>query len=209
MEIARRHGRDALRAMIELSHGCALLSVGSVEEGIRVIERSRETADRLDHRLLGMWAAHMRASWGRILREPLVAIAWTERELAKPGMAQVPLQRQYLQDQCARAYALTGRLADAERLLENSASRLMVGGYGPPIELWQGDWETADVDMRIWRDRCRAMGDRLDEAVCGGWVAEVCRLRGDPEGAERAWPTHWPSSFLRTTACSKPDSAST
>lgn len=47
-----------------------------------------------------------------------------------------------------------------------------------------GDWPAAEAALRQGADRCREMGDLINSALLDGWTAEVCRLRGDPEGAE-------------------------
>jgi DNA-binding SARP family transcriptional activator len=184
VEIARRHGHDALGVMGEMLHAFALMSVGSVGEGILMVERAWESADRLDHRILGMRTTHIRVFWGLVLREPLVVIARTERELAKPRLEQVPIQRHLLLGQLAWGYALVGRLSDAQQVLDEVGGLPIGGGYAPPLELWKGDWQAAEAVLRLWRDRYREMGDRIDEVTTDGWIAEVCRLRGNPEGAE-------------------------
>ncbi|WP_331166331.1 hypothetical protein [Pseudonocardia sp.] len=184
VEIARRHGHEPLGVLAQMVHGFALAALGSVEEGLALVEQAWQGADRLNHRILGMRTVHIRAFWAVALREPNVAITWTERELAKPRLAQTPIQRRFLQGQLAWGYGLTGRLSDAERLLTEAGGLPVGASYAPELKLWQGDWPGAEAALRHWTSRYREMGDRTNEALLHGWTAHVCRLRGDLTGAE-------------------------
>ena len=184
IEIARRHGHEPLTVVGQMLHGFALVGVGSIAEGLALIEQGWESADRLDHRILGMRTTHIRAAWALVLREPDVAIHRIERELSKPRLAQVPIQRQLLQGQLAWAYGLVGRLAEAEQVLDEAGGLPIGGSFGPPLELWRGSWPAAETALRQWTDRYREMGNRFDEAVVIASTAEACRLQGDLDGAE-------------------------
>lgn len=166
-----------------MTHAFALLDLGSVGEGLALVERAWETADRLDHRILCMRTVSIRGVFGIWLYEPLVLARWNERELAKPRLAHVPIQRHMLQGHLAWAYALSGRLTEARRILDEAGGLPFGLSFGPPLGLWEGDWERAEADLRQWRDRHREMGNRFDEAALDGWIARTCRLRGHPEGA--------------------------
>ena len=168
----------------EMIHGFTLASIGSVEEGLALIEQAWAAADRLDHRILGMRTAHIRTYWALVLREPDTVIRWGERELSQSRLAHVPIQRRTLQGQLAWAYALAGRLSDAERLNADAGDIGVSMAYAPALELWQGDWPAAEAMLRQGTNRCREMGDRMNETVLQGWTASVSRLQGDLKGAE-------------------------
>ena len=186
IEIARRRGNEALGIIGEMTHGFTLMSVGSVEEGVALIERAWGSADRIDHRILGMRSAHIRTFWGVVLRDPDTVIRWLERELSRSRLAHVPIQRRTLQGQLTWAYALAGRLSDAERARADAGDIGISGAYAPALELWQGDWPAAEAALRQAARLCREMGDRTNECILTGWIAQVCRLQGDLDGAEGA-----------------------
>jgi tetratricopeptide (TPR) repeat protein len=184
LDLAQRHGHDALAVIGGMLHAWALVAVGAVAEGLALVEQASASADRIDHRILCMRSVHIHGVSCLRLYEPLVVVAMSERELAQPRLAHAPIQRQLLQGQLAWAYALTGRLADAERVFGQTGGLPPGGAVGPPLELWRGDWEVAEALLIEWRHRYREMGDRYDEAVVGHWAAEVRRLRGDEAAAE-------------------------
>ena len=186
IRIARRLGHEALEILGEMVHGFVIVSTGAVEEGLALVEQSWEKADRIDHRILGMRTVHIRSLWGQVLCEPAVVIQWAERELSRSRLAHVPIQRATLQGCLAWAYALTGRLPDAERLLREAGEIPVNPGYGPALQFWQGDWPAAERTLREGTLRSREIGDRLDEILLYGWIAAVCRLRGDLDGAEHS-----------------------
>lgn len=186
VEIARRHGHGALTVMGEFMHGHALVFVGSIEQGLALLDQSWEGADRLEHRILGMRTAHVRAFWALMLREPDVTILWLERELAKARLAHVPIQRQLLQGQLAWGYGLAGRLGEAERVLEEAGDLPIGGSFAPDLDLWKGNWPTVETSLRQWITRYQEMGDRIDEAILHAWMAEALRLQGDLDGAQRS-----------------------
>jgi tetratricopeptide (TPR) repeat protein len=182
--IADHLGHEALGILGEMIHGFMLVSIGSADDGIALVEHAWEAADRLDHRILGMRTAHIRSFWGLALREPRVVIQWAERELSRARLAHVPIQRHTLQGSLAWGYALAGRLADAQRVCEEAGDIPVSVTYAPPLPLWQGDWPAAEAMLREATRRCREMGDRMDECLLEGWTADACRLQGDLDGAE-------------------------
>ncbi len=184
IRIARRLGHESLKVLGEMVHGFVVVSTGAVDEGLALIEQAWESADRIDHRILGMRTVHIRSLWGLVLFEPAVVIRWVERELSRPRLTHVPIQSRTLQGSLAWAYALAGRLPDAERLRPEIGDLPVSMTYGPALELWQGDWPATEETLREGTRRCREMGDRLDEILLYGWIAAVCRLRGDLDGAE-------------------------
>jgi DNA-binding SARP family transcriptional activator len=181
--IARKLEHEGLGIIGEMVHGFVLVSTGSVDEGLALVEQAWEAADRLDHRILGMRTAHIRTYWALTMRDPGVAIDWAERELSRSRLAHVPIQRRTLQGQLAWGYALAGRLLDAERVGAEAGDIGVSPAYAPALKLWQGDWPAAEAALRDGTRRCREMGDRMDEVLLYAWTAEVCRLRGDLVGA--------------------------
>jgi hypothetical protein len=186
MQIAEHLRHDSLWVIGAMTHGYALVAVGHIEKGLPLLERAWETADRLDQGpYLGMRAAQLRAFWGALLFEPLVTVAFSERELSKPRLAHVPIRRQLLQGTLAWGYVLAGRLPEAERVLDEAGEVPPGVTSGPPLALWQGDWAVAEAALLHSRDRFREMGSRIDEAILDDWTAEARRLQGNTSGAEK------------------------
>jgi tetratricopeptide (TPR) repeat protein len=164
--------------------GYFLPALGSLGEGLQLVERAWHLADGADHRITAMVSVWIRGGWSVRLFDPLDGAWWFERELAKPRLARSPIQRRIMQGNLAWTRILSGEL-DEGRQIAIQASGLLVGeNLLPPLELWDGDWETAVARLHAARDQARERGDRYNEAGVGQWLAEALRLRGDHEQAK-------------------------
>lgn len=118
------------------------------------------------------------------LFDPADGAPWLERELGKPRLAQTPNQRRILQASLAWARALSGRLDEAGALVSEAAGVPVGIIHAPPLEFFEGDWESAERRLRRERDRYQEMGFPWEVCGAGRWGAEAARLAGDEERAE-------------------------
>jgi tetratricopeptide (TPR) repeat protein len=186
MEIGERLGNEAIWAHAAALHGWHLFAGGRLAEGLALAERAWETADRLDDPAVAVAAAYIRGFLTYHLGDPRDLQFWCQRELAKPRVAQAPVQRRRLLSLLAWAHIFAGELAEASRLLADLAPDI------PPEEGWveggvasaDGDWERAaallakDVQLR------HRNGDRYAGSDSAYLLARVQRVRGEHQQAE-------------------------
>jgi class 3 adenylate cyclase/tetratricopeptide (TPR) repeat protein len=176
--IAQRLGLPILEAQAKTLRAWQLFDVGSLDEGLEEVERGWEMADRLEHRFVAFVASWIRCqhtSWAVL--DPVDGVTWLERELDRPRLAQAPVQRRVLFAQLAWMRIHSGHVAQARRLLTEAPGLPIGWAYTPPIELWEGDWDSAKSRLERDRDRAQAAGTSHDEWACRFYLGEVARLR--------------------------------
>ena len=93
MEIGERLGNKALWTTGAALRGFHLWASGRLGEALPLLERAWEAGDRLNHVFAGFLTAWIRGQSARFLGDPRDAEGWYRRELAKPRLAQAPIQR--------------------------------------------------------------------------------------------------------------------
>jgi class 3 adenylate cyclase/tetratricopeptide (TPR) repeat protein len=179
-EIGESQGHEALQASGAGGQGWHLAARGSLAEGREQVERAWATGDRLNHRFLGFYAAWGRGVLSLLTLDPEEAVTWFERELGRPRLAQAPMQRRLLGGELASARLLSGQLAEARGLPVANGLTVFV----PPLSFFAGEWETAEEELRSARKQADEAGNRWHQWSHDRALAQVCRLRGDPDQAE-------------------------
>src|SRR5262249_61809034 len=110
-----RLGSEGLWANAAVLPGWHLSGRDDVAEGLALMKRGWEIADRLDHQaaFLAAWFLGTRGSQWLGPRE---GCFWLERELAKPRLAQARSPRQGLPEALPTTRTLSGDLAGARRM---------------------------------------------------------------------------------------------
>ncbi|MGH7896061.1 MAG: serine/threonine-protein kinase PknK, partial [Candidatus Binatia bacterium] len=186
MEIAERLGDEALWANAATLHGYLLADSGQVRDGLAMLERAWQTADRLNHLVTAFLAAWFRGVRASMRGDPRDAELWFERELKKPRLAQAAIQRQLLLDMRAFAQVMRGELTLARRSLAEAYGEhipLQSGAYNA-LALYEGDWERALKLRGAALDLFRRTGNRLFEIGSCHELALLHQLRGETTAAE-------------------------
>lgn len=179
MAIGDRLGNEVLWANGAVYQGWHLVAAGRVTEGLMLLTRAWETADRLNHSFLG----YVACAWGVAAGEAVVDL-WAardrcRRELAKPRMAEAPAQRDGLKAWLGQALVMLGELGDARQVVADSS--------GVPLA-WlafaDGEWDHAQAVLVETESRHWTAGMRW-----GNWrrcqlLARLYRTRGEYAQAE-------------------------
>jgi class 3 adenylate cyclase len=186
MEIAERLRNEALWANAATLHGYFLAENGQVRDGLGMLERAWQTADRLNHLVTGFLAAWFRGARASMRNDPRDAQVWFERELKKPRLAQAPIQRQLLLDLLAFAQVSRGELTEARRSLAEAYGEhipLRSGGHGLLV-FYAGDWQRALQARVAALDLYRRAGNRLFEVSACWSLAHLRQHQGEAADAE-------------------------
>src|SRR5262249_14996224 len=185
MEIADRLRSEHLWANAAILHGWHLSERGHLAEGLGLLERAWEIADRLNHQVTAFLATWFRTIRGSQWLGPRDASFWVERELGKPRLAQAPIQRRTLLDQLAFSRVASGEVAEARRLLREAYAEIPLSSpAGPWLQYIEGDWEALATRRAEAREVYRRSGNRLVEAFAIRDLARVWQVLGDNVRAE-------------------------
>jgi tetratricopeptide (TPR) repeat protein len=180
MEMAKRLNDEALWADAARTHGSHLLNFGRLADGFAVLDRALDVADRLDHAIIGFWATmHHALIVRRLLLDPIDAVAWYERELGKPHLAQAPHLRQQMTAGLTESMVLAGRVADA-----HTQPKSIFPDPNNALAFAAGDWDEAARLQTAALDQARRAGDRNNIDWYASGLARVLRARGDMAEAE-------------------------
>ncbi|HEY6418371.1 MAG TPA: AAA family ATPase [Candidatus Binataceae bacterium] len=138
MEIGERLGEEAIWTEAAVQHATYLLRNGRLREAYELFDAAWEKADRLN---VGFNAAWLGGYARMSLWDPLDAIRWYQRELAKPRMAQAPFVRDILLASLVLEKAFAGEMEFARAFVTDP-----VGGFlGGSLSWFAGDWERAEA----------------------------------------------------------------
>lgn len=175
--IAERLGNEPLWASAAAMRGWHLFTSGRFEEGLELVERAWETADRVDHIFAAFVAAWTRGGCGFTVSDFSDAVSWWSKEMEKPRMAQAPNQRRVMQSMIAQANVLTGKLNEADSGLDE-----MEGGtlkFSMALNhVFTGDLDRGEALMM----EGYAQQERSAPWMAWGflfWLARVAWYRGD------------------------------
>jgi len=182
MEIAEQIGNDPLRANAYALLGWHIGFSGRIAEGHALLEQAWVLADRLDHTFFAFVAAWTGAALTQVVMgDPIASLAWSERELATPRVAQAPNQRRTLQGSAAAMRVWMGDLEAARAIPpEDLPETYFVGAV---LAFREGDWDRAE---QAFSSRNAAALRRGDNALMSGtsfWLVEIYRQRGELERA--------------------------
>jgi hypothetical protein len=147
MEIAERMQSDALWANAAVMHGWHLFMSGRVAEGMALLERAWETADRLDQGVTAFLAAWFRGAMANMLDDYREAQKWFERELGKARIAQAAAQRRFLLESLAFSRIYSGELAEARRLVAEAYGE-RPSGWREHVARGPSHWRPRPVPAR-------------------------------------------------------------
>jgi class 3 adenylate cyclase len=189
LEIADELGSEALWANAAVLHGWLVTSSGKIAEGLDFLERGWEVADRLNHVMVGFLATWFRCGWGLQLGDPRTVRMWAERELAKPQLAQAPVQRLLLGQALAFAHHELGNLPETRRIVAESKGEERSSAWPPQMALayGDGDWGRVATLGRKGRERLRRAGNRLQECMNIMWIGRMHQFRGELSEAESVY----------------------
>src|SRR5262249_22297006 len=153
--IAERVGDDGLWAHAAMTRGGHLCSSGRTAEGLDLMHRAWQVADRLNDPV-GFLIAFLGSAFAHWIGEPQGFRRWCERELARPRVRHAPGQRSRLLARLASAHALAGDL---------SAARAIIDGLEPAYDAWDalfwlGDWQVCESLARERIQHSTAGGER-------------------------------------------------
>ena len=191
MQLAERLGNERLWATAAAQRGHHLIAHGSPDEGMALVERAWQAADRLHHVVAAFSATWIAAVWTFRLHDPSETQRWCRRELATPRQSLG--SREILFDFLARAHVQSGEPDEARRLRQQAGRARFTEPYQAHIE---GDWEQAGS---LWGQQCDLApktGNRWAGSVGSHWLAVVKRHQGDLAAAE---------SLLRDTVATAVD----
>jgi class 3 adenylate cyclase len=186
LEIAERLGSEALWANAAIMHGFHLSESGELAEGLGLLERAWEIADRLNHPVSAFLAAWFRGARASQLSDPRDAEWWQKRELKKPRLGQAHIQRRYLLDNLAFARVVSGDLVEGRRLKAEA-----YGDTSPyysnvigMLAYCDGDWEHLEARNLEARNIHRTAGNRLFEHAVISGAARLHEAKGDVATAD-------------------------
>jgi class 3 adenylate cyclase len=179
VELAERLENERLWTAAVSQRGHHLSAGGRPGEGLGLVERAWETADRRHHAVGAFSATWIAAVWTFRLGDPGETQRWCRRELEAPRQAQG--QREIICDFLARAHAQAGELAEAGRWRDEAGPARFVTPY---LALWEGHWDRAGA---LWTRQCeeaRRRGNRWAEAIGVYFLAVLKRIEGDDDAAQ-------------------------
>ncbi|MBE0610980.1 MAG: AAA family ATPase [Dehalococcoidia bacterium] len=181
MEIAQQLGEEDRWVTNAVMHSYHLHAQGHLEEGLDLMQRAWETADRLNN----TYRAFVAAMWlgGRLLGlgDPVKARAWFQREVDQPRQANAPSRRLMLHGGIAGSYARAGELDTCRQVVAATGA-----SAGAELAFWDGRWDRLEPGWSNSAHTAAAGLNRSQQAAADGWLGRLRRLRGDMAGAINA-----------------------
>jgi class 3 adenylate cyclase len=163
--------------------GWHLAAAGKLAEGLALIEKAWEMADRANLTFVAYMSATFLGNWGAYLRGPEESMRWLRQELGKPRIASAPNLRRMLLGSLGESLVKAGEVEEAQRILEEEAGELP--GLARSLYVAIGEWEAAEQQYVHEIERDRGAGNRLFVALRFVALAEFVHLRkGDYARAE-------------------------
>jgi DNA-binding CsgD family transcriptional regulator len=178
LEVAERVDDDALWAHAAMSRGCHQVSSGHIREGLDLVHRAWQVADKLNDPVVFL-IAFLGSAFAHWLADPLEFRLWSDRELAGPRVHHAPGQRVRLLARSASARALAGDFSSARAILEE---------VGPSYDAWDalfwlGEWQTCESLARTRIERSTASGERAFALEAAYDLARLRRAQGEHDAA--------------------------
>jgi class 3 adenylate cyclase len=182
MEIAERIKSDGLWANAALLHGHHTCEAGRMAEGVALMDRAQEVADRLNHGLTAFLCAWFRSFRAAQQLDPRRAAAIAERELGQSRLAQAPVQRRILMGTLASSSIWLGQLENARRLVREAYRSPGAGSMADApllLDYCDGHWEEVADKRAKAREVWRRSGNRILEFIFTAELARVWYTLGD------------------------------
>ncbi|HEV8625961.1 MAG TPA: protein kinase [Acidimicrobiia bacterium] len=160
-------------------HAHHLAASGRHGEGLSLVERAWEAADRLRYAVGAFSATWIASVWTFRLGDPRETQRWCRRELATPRQALG--QREIICDFLARAHAQAGDLVEAGRWADEAGRARFTTPY---VALWEGNWDRAAAQWGRQREEAHRRGNRWAESIGAHFLGVLKHLEGDTAGAE-------------------------
>jgi DNA-binding CsgD family transcriptional regulator len=181
LDIGESLGDESIWAHSAVFHGWSLVLLGHVSRGLALLEKAASMADRLRLAFVGFLAALLRGQAHSLLLDPLGAQRVLEQELAKPRLAQSPMQRGGLSYFLAEAHLLGGTLDQASA--ESAELGHMRHRLRATVCFYTGDLTQAAEHARLDVERCRSAGNRWLEHTMVSVLAGIARSQGAQDRA--------------------------
>lgn len=179
MEVALALGSEERWVTNAVMHAYHLHALGRLNEGLELMARAWETADRLDN----TYRAYVAAAWlaGRLLQlgDPRAAVAWYQREVDQPRQIHAPTRQGALRLGVAAAYTWCGEMEKCREMLSEGGH---FGGWSE-VALREGNWEASQA---VWTRQREAAGRKLNrsgQANLDFALAHAARVRGEAAAA--------------------------
>jgi DNA-binding CsgD family transcriptional regulator len=187
--LAEKLGHQALWVYSAINHGWHQVSAGALTEGLGLLERAWQTADRINRTTEAYRATSFAGNRYFLLDDPKAAAACYARELAKPRLVAALTRRLALISSQAVLSAVTGDLVTARTLLDQVDPHTFPQDSAmlaePMLAFWSGDWDAAEAIWSEQRDRYQRVGNRWGVADYACWLARLRQVRGDLVGASQ------------------------
>ena len=187
LEIAEALGNQPMWANAAALRGIHLIDSGRCDEGFELLERSWQSADRQNLGMVAYFAAFFSGLAAMKVEDHALVLRTHDRELAKPRIAQAPVQRWTLLSLRSAALLHLGDLAGGRAPLDlDWSAQLGSSGFGlnEELALCDGDWlraETASVEVQ---DRMLKTGASGNTRMTRLRLGRARRLRGAADDAE-------------------------
>ena len=178
MEAALSLGKEDRWVTNAVMHSYHLNARGRLEEGLELMARAWDVANRLNDTYRAFVAAFWLGARLMELGDPLEARGWFLREVGQPRQLHAPTRRQSLQVAIAETFAQTGEMEARQGMLAEAGGR-----PGPGIGSWEGRWDEAEAIWTNVRETAPAALNRANQARADHSLARISRLRGDDASA--------------------------
>ncbi|MDP2948211.1 MAG: protein kinase [Chloroflexota bacterium] len=163
--------------------GHHLVVAGRLAEGLALLEKAWEMADRANLTFVAFLSAFWVGVWWGFLRGPEEGMRWLRQELAKPRIASAPNLRRSLLAWLGASLVRGGEAEEAQRILAEEPGELPT--LSRLLHVAKGEWEAAEREFVREIERSRGAGDRLNSAIRSAELAEFVLLKtGDYSRAE-------------------------
>jgi DNA-binding CsgD family transcriptional regulator/tetratricopeptide (TPR) repeat protein len=178
LDLAERLHDEVLWAHAAMTRGSHLFSSGRISEGMGLLHRAWQTADRLNDPVVFL-AAFLGSAFAHWIGDPPELQQWSDRELARPRLQHAPGQRTRFVARLAAARALTGDLQTARSLV----STVGVSYDAWDALFWLGDWEQCEALASHRIEKSLRGGERAFAFEATYDLARLRRVQGEVEMA--------------------------
>jgi DNA-binding CsgD family transcriptional regulator len=178
LDIAERLHDEVLWAHAAMPRGGHLFSSGRIAEGLDLMHRAWQAADRLNDPVV-FFASFLGSAFAHWIGDPNELRLWCDRELARPRLSHAPGQHKRFLARLGAAHALTGDLQAARSLLS------IVGVSYDAWETlyWLGEWEQCAALATRRVEASQRGGERAFAFEATYDLARLRRAQGQVESA--------------------------
>jgi DNA-binding CsgD family transcriptional regulator/tetratricopeptide (TPR) repeat protein len=178
LDIAERVRDELLWAHAAATRGAHLFSSGQASEGLGLMHRAWQTADRLNDPVV-FFTAFLGSAFAHWIGDPTELKLWCDRELARPRLRHAPGQRKRFLARLGAAHALVGDLQLARSLV--STVDLTYDAW--EMLFWLGEWELCEALASRRVEASQRGGERAFAFEATYDLARLRRAQGEVERA--------------------------